>query len=91
MRLGPAAGKQLPDQFLSDLVPTEVRLYDGISLLGKPLVVGDIECPHSLLMHPTSQNSAHVAFALPGDYRYLVGKVGMNDSIHSARDRAVRR
>ena len=81
LRVGSATGEQAPDQFLSDLVPTEVRVHPDVSLLFKPLVVGDIESPNSFLLHPTSQNSAHVAFALPEGHRFLVGKVGMNDSI----------
>ncbi|HEY1786135.1 MAG TPA: NPCBM/NEW2 domain-containing protein, partial [Pirellulales bacterium] len=70
---------------LADLPAHDIRVYqyDGQGLKVGGVSLRGVVSPHGVQLHPTSNNSSHVAFDLDGRYQTLAGKAGINDTANN--------
>jgi len=78
----PQSAKQEPDTgavYLSDLQGTEIR---GVPGQAQTISVNDVTSAHGFMLHPDRDTkTAHVAYTIGGRFGWLVGSVGVNDSV----------
>jgi hypothetical protein len=73
----PAGGRPV---YLSDLPPTEVRIFHQFPL-SQPMPVCGVTSAHSLFVHPDGNSSSYVAFALGREYKRLSGAAAIDDTV----------